>query len=163
MGENAATRNHHLQVFDVSIDMLPQSGGPICFDSFDDDGRPRRSGNLFTLPPSPPLCSCPRRRRFCPWRRYKDLRLMHDADLLVSRDCLDSECPHNNCSDRVGGALSGLGHSSAWVDRRTSCDAPVLLCELLHCLPPIGLLPCWRSHLRKEELHLHGCCPFDSW
>jgi hypothetical protein len=55
MGENAASKNyhnnHHLhnhhQVFDVSVDVLPQNGSKC----FDDDGRLKRTGNL--LNPSP--------------------------------------------------------------------------------------------------------------
>ncbi|XP_041003224.1 amino acid permease 2-like [Juglans microcarpa x Juglans regia] len=44
MGENAATKNHHHQVFDISIDVLPQSGSKC----FDDDGRLKRTGTLWT-------------------------------------------------------------------------------------------------------------------
>ncbi|KAK4760999.1 hypothetical protein SAY87_005892 [Trapa incisa] len=49
--ETTATNHHHLNrqaAFGVSIDMLPQSGSPTCFDSFDDDGRPRRTGTVWT-------------------------------------------------------------------------------------------------------------------
>ncbi|KAJ6419364.1 hypothetical protein OIU84_029469 [Salix udensis] len=48
MGENAASKNHHLhshhQVFDIAIDVLPQNGSKC----FDDDGRLKRTGTLFT-------------------------------------------------------------------------------------------------------------------
>ncbi|KAG2716134.1 hypothetical protein I3760_03G109900 [Carya illinoinensis] len=45
MGENAATKYHHQhQVFDISIDVLPQSGSKC----FDDDGRLKRTGTLWT-------------------------------------------------------------------------------------------------------------------
>ncbi|XP_061971424.1 amino acid permease 4 [Populus nigra] len=52
MGENAASKNyhnnHHLhnhhQVFDVSVDVLPQNGSKC----FDDDGRLKRTGTLWT-------------------------------------------------------------------------------------------------------------------
>ncbi|KAJ6908223.1 hypothetical protein NC651_018612 [Populus alba x Populus x berolinensis] len=52
MGENAASKNghnnHHLhshhQVFDISIDVLPQNGSKC----FDDDGRLKRTGTLWT-------------------------------------------------------------------------------------------------------------------
>ncbi|KAL3729081.1 hypothetical protein ACJRO7_033650 [Eucalyptus globulus] len=54
MGESAATKNnqnhphhHHHQVRDMSIEMLPQSASN-CFDSFDDDGRLKRTGTLWT-------------------------------------------------------------------------------------------------------------------
>ncbi|KAA8531141.1 hypothetical protein F0562_005850 [Nyssa sinensis] len=50
MGENAATKNHHHhhhnhhQVFDISIDVLPQTGSKC----FDDDGRLKRTGTVWT-------------------------------------------------------------------------------------------------------------------
>lgn len=48
MGEHAASKNHHQhhnhQVFNVSIDMLPQNGSKC----FDDDGRLKRTGNVWT-------------------------------------------------------------------------------------------------------------------
>ncbi|KAF6170552.1 hypothetical protein GIB67_031969 [Kingdonia uniflora] len=46
MGENAATKNHHHhQVSDLSIEMPPQQGLSKCFD---DDGRLKRTGNVWT-------------------------------------------------------------------------------------------------------------------
>ncbi|KAA8547037.1 hypothetical protein F0562_003466 [Nyssa sinensis] len=44
MGENAATKNHHHLVFDMSIDVLPQAGSKC----FDDDGRLKRTGTVWT-------------------------------------------------------------------------------------------------------------------
>lgn len=46
MGEDGAARNHlhNNQVFDLSIDVLPQ-GGTKCYD---DDGRLKRSGTVWT-------------------------------------------------------------------------------------------------------------------
>ncbi|KAL6332904.1 hypothetical protein AAG906_019416 [Vitis piasezkii] len=45
MGENAATKNHHHQVFDISIDVLPHQNTSKCFD---DDGRLKRTGTVWT-------------------------------------------------------------------------------------------------------------------
>uniref|UniRef100_A0A2N9ED13 Amino acid transporter transmembrane domain-containing protein n=1 Tax=Fagus sylvatica TaxID=28930 RepID=A0A2N9ED13_FAGSY len=44
MGENAGTKNHQHQVFDISIDMLPRSDSKC----FDDDGRLKRTGTFWT-------------------------------------------------------------------------------------------------------------------
>ncbi|KAK9292412.1 hypothetical protein L1049_020381 [Liquidambar formosana] len=45
MGEYAATKNHHHhQVFDISIDVLPQNGSKC----YDDDGRLKRTGTFWT-------------------------------------------------------------------------------------------------------------------
>ncbi|XP_057504596.1 amino acid permease 3-like [Actinidia eriantha] len=46
MGENIATKNHHLshQVFDLSLDEAP----PGSFKCFDDDGRLKRTGTVWT-------------------------------------------------------------------------------------------------------------------
>ncbi|GFS37618.1 amino acid permease 2 [Actinidia rufa] len=46
MGENAATKNHHLshQVFDLSLGAAPPSGSKC----FDDDGRLKRTGTVWT-------------------------------------------------------------------------------------------------------------------
>ncbi|KAG8493869.1 hypothetical protein CXB51_011344 [Gossypium anomalum] len=46
MGEDGAARNHlhNNQVFDLSIDVLPQGGTKCC----DDDGRLKRSGTVWT-------------------------------------------------------------------------------------------------------------------
>jgi len=63
MGENAASKNchnnHHLhnhhQVFDISIDVLPQNGSKC----FDDDGRLKRTGTLpHPSPVSAPFLPC---------------------------------------------------------------------------------------------------------
>ncbi|KAF5745036.1 amino acid permease 4-like [Tripterygium wilfordii] len=47
MGDNAAAKNqhhHHNQVFDISIDVLPQNDSKC----FDDDGRLKRTGTIWT-------------------------------------------------------------------------------------------------------------------
>jgi len=118
--------------------------------SFDDDGRSRRTGNQI----------------------YFQFHIMSLEELLFSnnsffpssnRECLDFNFPHDKCFYWSRAANFALGFCSAWLVY-WSCFTHWVLCAHLSLLSTSSLLlPHWWPTHWSKKLHLHGSCHIPPW